>query len=119
LNQVILFFGSLGFPDSEADSYRRTLRMAHATGLHLLKMNAISKVYDYGIDSDHAVVLFGVIRAWKGEFKIVGNPNPLESHYIPDYGGERECTMRISKRGRPAWGALTASSWSSATRSTW
>ena len=56
---VVLFIGSLGFSDSFVQSYHRTFRAAHATGVHLLKMNNLGKIFDYGIDNNHAIVLLG------------------------------------------------------------
>ncbi|GMH82734.1 hypothetical protein TL16_g09361 [Triparma laevis f. inornata] len=100
MNKLILFLGTLNFGDDSTDSYRRTFRSAHSTGVQLLKFNNLGKVLDWGLDNKHAIVLMAIVMGWRGEFEILGNPNqPLEDVYVPDYGALDDAERMAEETG--------------------
>lgn len=87
LANCIFFLGTLKFPDDDTERYRRHFRnLMNPSGKNILMFNRMEKLLDAGWETEHAIVLVGVVKAWYGEFEIVGNPVEQPNVYIPDFG---------------------------------
>jgi hypothetical protein len=88
LTNCIFFLGTLKFPGDDTDRYRRAFRSSsiNPTGTNFLKMNSVEKLVGCGWEEGHASVLVGVVKAWCGEFRVVGNPIETPNVYVPDFG---------------------------------